>query len=91
MGGVGQSLAAAVLGGIVNAWLESRVADSGVLVDRLMTPGLRQGMAPAELAKLTDALAAALHDVYWAVAAVSLLALALALRLPAGLGPGRKS
>lgn len=88
---VGQSLAAAVLGGIVNAGLESRVADSGVLVDRLMTPGLRQGMAPAELAKLTDALAAALHDVYWAVAAVSLLALALALRLPAGLGPGRKS
>jgi EmrB/QacA subfamily drug resistance transporter len=88
---VGQSLAAAVFGGIVNAGLESRVADSGSTVDRLMTPGLRSSMAPAELVNLTDALAAALHDVYWAVAAVSLVALALALRLPAGLGPPRKS
>lgn len=83
---VGQSVAAAVFGGILNSVLAARIGPAETMVDRLMTPALRGDLSPAELARLMGALAAGLHGVFLATGAFSLLALLLALRLPKGLG-----
>ena len=83
---VGQSVAAAVLGGILNSVLAARIGAGDTMVDRLMTPALRDALPVAELARLDAALAAGLHGVFLTTGAFSLLALLLALRLPKGLG-----
>jgi Na+/melibiose symporter-like transporter len=82
---VGQSVSVAVFGGILNAVLAARVGAAERMVDRLMTPTLRNALPPAEFSRLDSALAAGLHDVFLATGAFSLLALLLALRLPRGL------
>ena len=56
------------------------------MIDRLMTPALRDALPATDLARLDNALAAGLHGVFLATGAFSLLALLLALRLPKGLG-----
>ena len=83
---VGQSVAAAILGGILNSVLAARIGAGDTMFDRLMTPALRDALPAAELARLDAALAAGLHGVFLATGAFSLLALLLALRLPKGLG-----
>ncbi len=83
---VGQSVAAAVFGGVLNTVLAARIGAADAMIDRLMTPALRAALPPTELARLDAALAAGLHDVFIATGAFSLLALLLALRLPRGLG-----
>lgn len=83
---VGQSVAVAIFGGILNSVLAGRIGAGETMVDRLMTPALRDALPTAELARLDNALAAGLHGVFWATGAFSLLALLLALRLPKGLG-----
>jgi EmrB/QacA subfamily drug resistance transporter len=85
----GQSLGAAVSGGIVNFALAGTGSDASTLVDRLMQPELRQGLGADDLAQLTHAVAGALHDAYLLMAAMALVALALAFALPAGLNPRR--
>ncbi|MGH7013515.1 MAG: MDR family MFS transporter [Stellaceae bacterium] len=83
---VGQSVAAAVFGGILNSVLAARISGADTMVDRLMNPALRGTLSPAVVARLDAALAAGLHGVFLAAGAFSLLALLLALRLPKGLG-----
>lgn len=85
----GQTLGASVSGGIVNAALAGTGSDANDLVDRLMRPELRMTLGADQLATLTGAVAAALHNVYVLMAATSLVALALAFALPAGLNPSR--
>ncbi|HKR19508.1 MAG TPA: MDR family MFS transporter [Stellaceae bacterium] len=83
---VGQSVAAAIFGGILNSVLAARIGAADTMVDRLMTPALRAALPAVDFARLDNALAAGLHGVFWATGAFSLLALLLALRLPKGLG-----
>lgn len=83
---VGQSVAAAVFGGILNGVLAARIGADESMIDRLMTPALRGALPPAAFTRLDNALAAGLHGVFLATGAFSLLALLLALRLPKGLG-----
>ena len=52
-----------------------------------MDPGLRQALGPAEMATLTEAMAAALRNVYVAAALGGLIVLFLGFRLPAALSP----
>ena len=87
---LGQSLATALFGGILNSALAARVVGNASAVDRLMDPTLRQGVDAAEHASLVAALAAGLHDVYLAVGAIAVVAFALALCLPKGLNLTRK-
>jgi EmrB/QacA subfamily drug resistance transporter len=82
---VGQSVAAAAFGGILNSVLAARIGADESMIDRLMTPTLRDALPSAEFARLDSALAAGLHGVFLATGAFSLLALLLALRLPKGL------
>lgn len=84
----GQSLGAAISGGIVNVMLAG--AGSGDTVNRLMQPELRRALQPDALRRLADAVAGALHGAYVLMAAMALVALALAFALPAGLNPTRQ-
>ena len=84
---VGQSLGAGLFGALLNYSLYRPGADVGDLVDRLMEPARRSTLDPAEIARLTDAIAGALHGVYLIVGLLALIALVLPLWIPASLSP----
>ena len=84
---VGQSTGAALYGAIVNAGLPHYAPQAERIADRLMEPSLRQALAPAELALLTEAMAAALRNVHIVAALGGLVVLFLGFRLPAALSP----
>ncbi len=84
---VGQAAGAAVFGAILNLGVHRYAPEAANVINRLMAPALRASFDPAEIARLTGAVATALHEVYLAAGLLSLLAVFLALRLPPGLGP----
>jgi EmrB/QacA subfamily drug resistance transporter len=86
---VGQAAGAAAFGAILNLGVHRYVPDAVSVVNRLMAPALRASLAPAEIARLTGAVATALHEVFLAVGLLSLLAVLLGLQLPSGFGPTR--
>ncbi len=86
---VGQAVGAAAFGAILNLGVHRYAPEAASVINRLMGPALRQSLEPAEIARLTRAVAMALHEVYLAAGLLSLLAVFLALRLPSGLGPTR--
>ncbi len=86
---VGQSLGAACLGAIFNVGIETRAPGMGHLVDRLMDPAQRQGLAAVDVARLSDASALALHDVYRVAVLLAAIALAIILAMPARLNAVR--
>lgn len=83
---LGQAIGAAVFGGILNSELGRRLPDAGDVVERLMEPAQRAGLAPTALAHLTSIVAEALHQVFVVDGIVALIALGLAFMLPSGLG-----
>jgi EmrB/QacA subfamily drug resistance transporter len=84
---LGQSLGAALFGGVLNVGLSSRLANGSELVNRLLDPALRHTLPVAEIAPLSEAIAAALHEVYLIQGVFALILLLTALALPAGLSP----
>ena len=84
---VGQSTGAALFGALVNIGLLHLAPQAGEVAARLMEPALRHNLAPAEMATLTSAMAAAVRNVYVVGTAVGLVVLVLGARLPAALGP----
>ena len=88
---IGQAIGTAVFGGILNAGLASDLAGGGEIVNKLMDPALRQSLPAAELATLTHAIAGAIQNVFLIDGGLSLVVLAAALWLPAGLSPVRKA
>ena len=86
---VGQSLGAAAFGAVLNLTMLRAGRGSMNMVDRLLDPVQRAGLAPAEIARLTDLVALGLHNAYLLAGGLSVLALVLALMLPARLSPAR--
>jgi len=82
---IGQSVGAAIFGGIVNAALAGKVEAGSDLVSRLLEPALRQSVPAAALLPVMDAFAGALHHIYEINVALALLTLVWALALPRGL------
>jgi len=82
---IGQSVGAAVFGGIVNAALVGRLGPGSDVGSVLLEPSLRQGMSAAELAPLMDAFSGALHHIYEINVGLALLTMLWALALPRGL------
>ena len=89
MRALGQATGAALYGAILNYGLYRRVPGSAGLVDRLMDPVQRHGLAGGEIERLTTAIAGALHEVYWVTGALAVATLLAALRIPLGLKPAR--
>ena len=87
---VGQSLGAASFGAVLNLTLLRDAPEAVNMVDRLLEPGQRGSLAPAELARLTDVIAQGLHNTYVLAGVLSVVALGFALMLPARLSPARQ-
>ncbi|MGC2525786.1 MAG: MDR family MFS transporter [Stellaceae bacterium] len=86
---VGNSVGAAVFGAILNLGIARHVPAGGAAVNRLLQPQARQGLGADEIARLSAAIAAGLHNVYIVAGLVAIVSLALALALPARLSPTR--
>jgi MFS family permease len=86
---VGNSVGAAVYGAILNYGVSRRIPEAGEAVNRLLQPASRHELSPAMIARVSDAIAAGLHNVYVLAAMVAIICLLLALALPARLSPTR--
>ena len=86
---VGNSVGAAVFGAILNLGVAGHVPAGAAAVNRLLQPQARQGLGADEIARLSAAIAAGLHNVYIVAGLVAIVSLALALALPARLSPTR--
>ncbi len=84
---LGQSVGAAIFGGILNLGLARRLPGAGDVVERLMEPSQRAELGAGATARLAQAVAASLHQVYLVAGLLALAALALALLFPAGVNP----
>ena len=84
---LGQSVGAAIFGGILNIGLARLLPGAGDVVERLMEPQQRASLGAANVERLAAAVAAALHQVYLVAGLLSLAALALSLMFPAGINP----
>ncbi len=83
---IGQSIGAAVFGGIVNAALAGHMGGAGGdLVSRILDPTLRQGLSGAQLTSVLDAFEGAVHRIYEINVALAVLTMVWALALPKGL------
>ena len=61
------------------------------MVDQLLDPMQRGGLATAELTRLTDVVALGLHNTYVLAGVLSVVALGFALLLPARLSPAQQA
>jgi EmrB/QacA subfamily drug resistance transporter len=84
---LGQSVGAAIFGGILNLGLAHRLPGAGDVVQRLMEPAQRAGLGGEAVARLAAAVAGALHQVYLVAGLLAALALGVALLFPAGINP----
>jgi EmrB/QacA subfamily drug resistance transporter len=87
---VGQSLGAAAFGAVLNLTLLHEAPEAIGMVDRLLDPVQRTGLAAAELVRLTDVVALGLHNAYVLAGVLSVIAFVLACLLPARLSPARQ-
>jgi EmrB/QacA subfamily drug resistance transporter len=84
---VGQALGAAAFGAVLNLTLLRAAPEAIGMVDRMLDPAQRSDLPAAELARLVDVVAQGLHNTYVLAGALSVVALGLALLLPARLSP----
>jgi EmrB/QacA subfamily drug resistance transporter len=86
---VGQSLGAAAFGAVLNFTLLREAPEAVGMVDQMLDPAQRSNLPEAELARLVDVVALGLHNTYVLAGVLSVVALGLALLLPARLSPRR--
>ena len=79
---IGQAVGAAAFGGILNAGLSAGGADAHGALRALMDPVSRAALKLAELGRLEAVLTSALHGVFGAMLALTLLSLPVALIVP---------
>ena len=83
---IGQSMGAASFGAVLNFTLSGEEH----MVDRLLDPVQRGSLAGGELDHLVGLIALGIHNTYVLAGALSVIALILALMLPARLSPSRQ-
>jgi EmrB/QacA subfamily drug resistance transporter len=87
---VGQSVGTALFGAVFNLGVGGRIAGADEEINRLLEPATRATLGAVETMRLSDAIAAAIHNVYLIAAVLTVVLLALAFRVPAGLSPVRQ-
>jgi MFS family permease len=85
---IGQSVGTAVFGAVFNLVVGQRVVGASDEINRLLEPSTRDTLAPDDVARLSDAIGAAMHNVYWIASVCAVVLFVLAFRIPAGLRPG---
>ena len=81
----------AAFGAVLNLTMLREAPDANHMVDRLLEPTQRGGLVETELMRLTDVVVHGLHNTYLLAGALSVVALVLALLLPARLSPAQQA
>src|SRR5229473_1885736 len=84
---IGQTVGAGLAGAILNFGISRRAPGFGDALDLLLEPGRREGVDPQSIARLVEAVASSLHDVYAVTGLLAGITFGVALLLPAGAGP----
>ena len=84
---LGQTVGAALYGGVVNFSLAGMLG--GDAVNRMMDPDLRHKLSPTEIGPVMNAVADAVHNVYIVSGILVVVILVAGFFLPKGLGPSR--
>jgi len=84
---IGQSVGTALFGAVFNFGVAQHIAGADNEINRLLEPATRATLGVAETARLGEAIAGAIHNVYLIAGVLTVALLLLAFRLPAGLSP----
>jgi hypothetical protein len=84
---IGQSLGAAIGGAMLNFSVARYAPQAGDAFDRLLDPARRSSLGADAIARLSEAIAGSLHDVYIVAGVLAVLTLAATLLVPAHLSP----
>lgn len=87
---IGQSVGTALFGAVFNLGVGDRIAGAEAEINRLLEPATRKTLGAAEAMRLSDAISAAMHNVYLIAGLIALGLFALAFRIPVGLSPVRQ-
>ncbi len=87
---IGQSVGTGLFGAVFNFGMAGHFADANDEINRLLQPETRQSLGTIEIARLSDAIAASIHNVYLIAGLLSIALLTVSLRIPAGLSPIRQ-
>jgi len=85
---LGAAVGTAVLGAVLNITLAQRLPGEHDPVQTLMAPDERAALPVAEIARLSEAVTASLHDAFLAGAVIGLIAIYVAFMMPRGIKPG---
>ena len=84
---IGQTIGAGLAGAILNFGISRRAPDIVDALDLLLEASRREGLDAQHIARMVEAVATSLHDVYIVAGLLAIITLAAALLLPAGLSP----
>ena len=87
---IGQSVGTAIFGAVFNFGIAQHIAGADDAINRLVQPGMRDGLGADEAAQLSDAIAGSMHNVYLIAGVLTLMLLFLGWRIPSGLSPTRQ-
>ncbi len=87
---IGQSIGTALFGAIFNVTMAGRVAGADAEINLLMQPATRGQLSGGEVTRLVDAIAAAVHNVYWIAGLLAVVMLLLAFWIPTGVALAQK-
>jgi EmrB/QacA subfamily drug resistance transporter len=82
---IGQTIGAAIGGAMLNFGVARQVPGAGDALERLLDPDRRNELSAEMIARLSSAIAGALHDVYIVAGVLAVATLAIVLLLPARL------
>ena len=88
---IGQALGAASFGAVLNATVSRRAPDAVHMVDQLLQPTSRRLLSRLEQTRLTELVAAGLHNAYWLACGLSTILVLLVMFLPARLSPAQQT
>lgn len=88
---IGQAIGAAMGGAILNFGVAHDAPQAGDIMGGLFDPARRASLGPDTVARLTAAIANALHHVYIIAGTLAVLTLIATMLLPANLGPAQSS
>ena len=88
---IGQALGAALGGAILNFGVAHHVPEAGDVMGGLFSPARRASLGADLVARLSNAIAGSLHQVYVIAGTLAVLTLIVTMLLPAKLGPAQSS
>jgi EmrB/QacA subfamily drug resistance transporter len=86
---IGQTIGAGLAGAILNFGISRRAPNIIDALDLLLEASRRESLDAQYIARMVEAVASSLHDVYVVAGLLAMITLVIALLLPAGLSPVR--